>query len=257
MNQLNDYTLQPGTHLYRYDLKEPPKEWCSDFKNPEYVYPDRGAKNEIGAFFFFNSFKQAHDTVLFSLGKIRDKNRNGIWITKCTISEPIKLLDLRDSIICIELLAALDKDGFNIFSDELKSWNGISFSELAEHIQSVEDIVLLDTNWANDKDISKRVRNSIMGMQRILDIENTHIGHLLQLLTDFSNGVYFRKLLQDKGYEGYIFNETNCPVPVTGTDTICVFKPTKFQSPCVEVLYTEKETEASLVNPNKATITLP
>lgn len=257
MNNLNDYTLQPGTHLYRYDLKEPPKEWCADFRNPEYVYPDRGAKNKIGAFFFFNSFKQAYDTALYSWRKNTDKNRNGIWITKCTISEPIKLLDLRDSIICIELLAALDKSGFDIFSEELKSWNGTSFSELAESIRSVEDIVLLDTNWTNDKEITKSVRNSIMGMQRILHIENTHVGHLLQLLTDFSNGIYFRKLLQDKEYEGYIFNETNCPVPITGTDTICVFKPTKFQSPCVEVSYTEKEAEASLVNPNKATITLP
>lgn len=257
MNKLNDYILRPGTQLYRYDLKEPPKEWRSDFKNPEYVYPDRGVKNEIGAFFFFNTLKQAHDTALFSWRKNKDKNRNGIWITKCTISEPIKLLDLRDSIICIELLAAFDKSGFDIFSDKLKSWNGISFSKLAEYIQSVEDIVLSDTNWANDKEITNSVQNSIMGLQRILNIENIHIGHLLQLLTDFSNGIHFRKILQEKGYEGYIFNETNCPVPITGTDTICVFNSTKFQLPCIQTSYTKKEAEASLVNPNKPTFTLP
>lgn len=248
MNQLNDYTLQPGAQLYRYDLKFPPTKWRTDFWNPEYVYNDRGVKNQIGAFFFFNSFKQAKETALLSWKKNRNKNGNGIWITNCTTSESIKLLDLRDSIICIELLAALDKAGFAIFSDELKSWNGNSFATLAKYIQPVEDIVLLDVDWTNDEEAMKIVQNSIMGMQQELNIENTHIGHLMQLLTDFSNGIYFRKLLQEKGYEGYIFNETKCPIPPTGSDTICVFNSTKFQPPRIEVSYTEKEAEASLSN---------
>ena len=248
MNKLTDYILEPRNQLYRYDIVQPPKEWSTVFKNPEYVYPDTGVKNQIGAFFFFNSYKQAKDTALFSWRKNKNSNRNGIWITKCTISAPIRLLDLRDSIVCIELLAALDKVGLAIFSDDLKSWNGISFSELARYIQPIEEIVLLDTNWVNNEETTRKVQNSIKGMQNILNIENTHIGHLLQLLTDFSNGAYFRELLQEKGYEGYIFNETNCPIPINGSDTICIFKSTKLLPPYVEVIYTEKEAVASLDN---------
>jgi len=55
MNKLTDYILEPENQLYRYDIVQPPKEWSTVFKNPEYVYPDTGIKNQIDAFFFFNS----------------------------------------------------------------------------------------------------------------------------------------------------------------------------------------------------------
>ena len=245
MNQLKDYILRLGEKLYRYDIIEPPKDWSSNFKNPEYVYPDTGIKNQIGAFFFFNSRNQAVNTANCAFRK-HENNVEGIWITECTIKESIRLLDLRDSIFCIELLAALDKTGFTIFSDKLKSWEGVSFSKLANIIQPVEDIVLADTNWVNDKEVAKKVQVSINGMQKILNIENTHIGHLLQLLTDFSNGDYFRTLLQVKGYEGYIFNETNCPIPIIGSDTVCIFNSIKFSAPYVEILTFGKENRVYL-----------
>lgn len=242
MNQLKDYILRLGEKLYRYDIKEPPKEWSTGFKNPEYVYSNtRGSKNQIGAFFFFNSRTQAANTANCAFQKHKN-DAEGIWITECTIKESIRLLDLRDSIICIELLAAFDKAGFAIFSDKLKSWEGTPFSELANIIQPIEDIVLSDTNWVNDKETAKKVQISIAGMQKSLKIENTHIGHLLQLLTDFSNGDYFRKLLQVKGYEGYIFNETNCPIPIIGSDTVCIFSSIKFSAPHVKFLTFGKKT---------------
>ena len=243
MNKLTDYILEPGNQLYRYDIVQPPKEWSTVFKNPEYVYPDTGIKNQIGAFFFFNSIFFAIETGRCALEKERKKGYpyQGLWITKCEINTSIKLLDLRDSIICIELLAALDKAGFAIFVDKLKSWQGISFSKLKPIIQPVEDLVLNDINPVNNEE----VRNAIKEMHDVLKIEMTNIGHLLQMFTDYSNGYYFRRLLQEKGYEGYIFNETNCPIPIVGSDTICIFKSTKFLPPCVEAIYTEKEAEAS------------
>lgn len=236
MNQLRDFFLQPGEKLYRYDIKEPPKEWSTNFKNPEYVYTGtRGVKNQIGAFFFFNSRNQAVNTAQCAFRKHKN-TADGVWITKCTIKESIRLLDLRDSIICIELLAAFDKAGFAIFSDKLKSWEGVPFSRIANTIQPVEDIILADTNWIYDKEVKKKVQVSISEMQKILNIENTHIGYLLQLLTDFSNGTYFRKILQDNMYEGYIFNETNHPTPIEGSDTICIFNSKKILAPFVEVI---------------------
>ena len=246
MNQLRDCILHSGEKLYRYDIKEPPKEWSTGFKNPEYIYSNtRGIKNQIGAFFFFNSRNQAVNTANCAFRK--NKNyAEGIWITECTIKESIRLLDLRDSIICIELLAAFDKARFDIFCDKLKSWEGTPFSELTNIIRPIEDIVLADTNWVNDKETTKKVQISIAGMQKSLKIENTHIGHLMQLLTDFSNGDYFRTLLQVKGYEGYIFNETNCPIPIIGSDTVCIFNSIKFSAPNVEFLTFGKENSVSL-----------
>ena len=250
MNELTDYILEPGSQLYRYDIIQPPKEWSTDYTNPEYSYPHTGSKNQIGAFFFFNSAYTALETGKCALVNEKKKgvSYHGIWLTKCVIKTSVKLLDLRDSIVCIELLAALNKAGFTIYSDELKSWDGIPFSKLANIIQPVEDIVLLDTSWVNNEETTRKVQKSIMEMQKTLKIENTHIGHLLQLLTDFSNGFYFRKVLLDKGYEGYIFNETNRPFSGIGTDTICIFDSTKFQPPCIEASITRKEAETSLDN---------
>ena len=250
MNKLTDYIVEPGSQLYRYDVVQPPKEWNTDYINPEYSYPHTGVKNQIGAFFFFNSAYFALETGKCALVNEKKKgvSYHGIWLTKCVIKTSVKLLDLRDSIVCIELLAALNKAGFAICCDELKSWKGISFSKLASIIQPVEDVVLLDTSWINSVEKTRKVQKSILEMQKILEIDNTKIGHLLQLLTDFSNGVYFRALLQEKGYEGYIDDETNCPIHIKGSETICIFKSTKFFPPYIEATYTEKEAEASLDN---------
>lgn len=243
MNKLADYILEPDSQLYRYDIVQPPKEWGTDFKNPEYIYSDTGAKNQFGAFFFFNSFEYAYNTAICALGKNKEK-ADGIWITKCTIEESVKLLDLRDFVLCVELLSVLDRTGYGIFCDEFKTWKGIPLSKLLPVLRPIEDILLN----SNDAYANVTVREAVLEIQKILEIQNDHIGYLLQLFTDYSNGVYFRKLLQDNGYEGYIFNETNSFCPIPGSDTICVFKSIKFQPPHIEFTLNEKEAGASLDN---------
>ena len=246
MNKLTDYILEPGNQLYRYDIVQPPKEWSTVFKNPEYVYPDTGIKNQIDAFFFFNSIFFAIETGRCALEKERKKGYpyQGLWITKCTIEESVKLFDLRDFVLCVELLSVLDRTGYGIFSDKFKTWKGIPLSKILPILRPIEDILLNP----NDAYANVTVREAVLEIQKILEIQNDHIGHLLQLFTDYSNGVYFRKLLQDKGYEGYIFNETNSFCPIPGSDTICVFESIKFQPPHIEFTLKEKEAEASLDN---------
>ncbi len=233
MNQLTDYILQPEVQLYRYDIIEPPKDWSSNFKNPEYVYPDTGIKNLAGAFFFFNSYNQAENTGYCAINRHTNLAK-GLWITECTIKEPINLLDLRDSCFCIELLAVLDKSGFPIFTDKLKSWKGVSFAPLQNSIRPIEDFLLKDSSWINNQEQSTRIRMVAAEMERILSIPNDHIGYLLQLLTDYSNGLYFKSILHDKGYEGYIFNESNNLFPTVGMDTVCVWSSEKLYSPSCE-----------------------
>ena len=230
MNVLTDLYLQIGERLYRYDIIEPPKNWTSTFKNPEYIYPDTGVKNQVGAFFFFNSRQQAQYTAYCAINKCANLAK-GIWITECTIKESVKLLDLRDSFFTIELLAALDNSGFPIFTSDFRSWWGTPFSTIKDDIHSVEEIVLKDASWIYNPEQKKRIDDASKKMYKALSITNDHIGHLLQLLTDYSNGICFKSMLQEKDYEGYIFNETNSPYPPNGTDTVCVFSSEKFLPP--------------------------
>lgn len=199
MNQLTDYILQPEVKLYRYDIIEPPRNWSSNFKNPEYVYPDTGIKNQVGAFFFFNSYNQAKKTGYFAINRHANLAK-GLWITECTIKDPINLLDLRDSCFCIELLAVLDKFGFPIFTDDMKSWKGVSFVPLQNRIRPIEDFLLKDSSWVNNQEQSTRIGKAAAEVEQILSIPNDHIGYLLQLLTDYSNGFYFKSILYEKGY---------------------------------------------------------
>ncbi len=53
MNTIGEYFLEKGSHLYRYDIVKPPKDWSTVFKNPQYANRDIGVKNQICAFFFF------------------------------------------------------------------------------------------------------------------------------------------------------------------------------------------------------------
>lgn len=229
--------LQPEVKVYRYDIIEPPKDWTSNFKNPEYIFPDAGIKNQCGAFFFFNSYNQAENTGYCAI-KRHANFAKGLWITECTIKEPIKLLDLRDSCFCIEILAVLDKFGFSIFNDDLKSWKGVSFATLQNSVRPIEEILLRDASWVNNQEQRTRIGMAAAEMEQILSIPNDHIGYLLQLLTDYSNGFYFKSILHDKGYEGYIFNETNNIFPPNGTDTICVWSSEKLYSPSCKQICT-------------------
>lgn len=53
-----------------------------------------------------------------------------------------------------------------------------------------------------------------------------HRPHILcQTLTDFSNGEYFKTILKEKGYEGYIFNEN------PDSNTFCFFNSDKLTPP--------------------------
>lgn len=140
-------------------------------------------------------------------------------------------MDLRDSCFCIELLAVLDKSGFPIFTDDLKSWKGVSFATLQNSIRPIEETLLKDSSWINNQEQSTIIGKAAAEMEQILSISNDHIGHLFQLLTDYSNGFCFKSMLHDKGYDGYIFNETNNLFPTEGMDTICIWSSEKLHTP--------------------------
>lgn len=227
MNQLKDYILETGTLLYRYDLKEPPKDWSKDFKNPEYVYSDLGVKNQVGAFFFFDSHNQATNTAQCAVQR-HPNIVDGIWITMCTIKKTVKLLDLRDFQFCTGLLFTLEHQKYNILIANFRTWQGVPFSDMSKSLQTICDISLEDSNWFLSSEKSKNIDSAILNVESILGFPNDNIGALCQLFTDYSNGEVFKNLLIEKGYEGYIFNESNHS---TGSNTLCIFESNKFWEP--------------------------
>lgn len=228
MNQLRDYILKAGTLLYRYDLVEPPKEWSTEFKNPEYVYRDSGPKNKICGFFFFSSCSQAKNTALCAVQRHPDRTFNGIWITECSIKESVKLLDLRDFQHCTGLLSTLIHHGYDVLTANFKTWGGLSFLEIAEDIQNMIRISLEDSTWFMNGEKSRAIDLAISNVESTLGFPNDHIGALCQLLSDNTNGFPFKALLQEKEYEGYIFNESNHSFE---SDTLCIFDSNKLGSP--------------------------
>ena len=72
------YMLPANTHLYRYDLVEPPVEWSTEYKSIEYQYLVHGCKNRIGAFFFFDSKYQAVRLLRQQLRSILDVKEYGL-----------------------------------------------------------------------------------------------------------------------------------------------------------------------------------
>lgn len=226
MNQLTDYILQPEVELYRYDIQLPPQEWDVDFKNPEYAHYTMGPKNQIGAFFFFNSFEQAEKTASRAVTQNKDMSSE-FWITKCKRNMDLRLLDLRDFLHCTGLLATLDHNGFNVLTDDFKTWHGIPFSAIASNIKQIEAISK-DPNWYLDKAKSEIVNLAVTKVEDTFLFLNDNIGALCQLLTDFSNGFSFKSQLQENGYEGYIFNESDHS---EGSDTLCILDCNKFYPP--------------------------
>ena len=69
-------------------------------------------------------------------------------------------------------------------------------------------------------------------------IEQFFCGHppyLGQLLTDFGNGQHFKSLLQNAGFEGYVFMEQYA------SNTYCIFDSNKISLPMHHVFIPEDE----------------
>ena len=62
-----------------------------------------------------------------------------------------------------------------------------------------------------------------------------HPPYLGQLLTDFGNGQHFKSLLQNAGFEGYVFMEE------LASNTYCIFNSDKNFTPNTSCLHPEDE----------------
>lgn len=225
------FQLQEYSELFRYDLSAPPTSWDMKYKNPEYVNSEKGSKNQIGAFFFFNSKEQASNTAHKAIERYPTKNYNKIWITQAVVKSPVNLLDLRRFTYCSGLLATLQNKGYDIMSSSFRKY-GLweSYENAKEAVDLIISISEKDPNWALDKEKDKLIQESINRIEDVIGLPNEYIGGLCQQFTDFGNGFAFKDMLQEKGFEGYIFNESNHAV---GSDTVCLLSAEKLEEPVI------------------------
>ena len=226
--------IKKGIDLFRYDVKEPPVgSWSANFKSPVYVIEDdyfglstMRPKNEIGAYFFFDKERDAIDvgknTLAQKESSLRiDNPSSSLWITQTTTEEDIKLLDLTFCNDIVDLYVSLYKLDIDIFRDDFYKITAMD-SEPLSHIK--ESVAYIAEHSSNPKSIKQlECECSIINIYDNIDVEH-QLPFACQQLTDFGNGVIFKNILEEKGYEGYMFHESDAT-------TICLFQSQKLEAP--------------------------
>lgn len=223
---VNTYSIPVGVKLYRYDIQCPPSKWDITFKNAEYVYDgaceELCIKNRIGAFFFFANRATAYNTGYIAA----EKNKcNKIWITETSTISKIQLLNFSHFENITSILLSFDELGFDILTEQFQKFNftGVCkyFSELRPLVNQLRQ--LIDKPQKSSKDdcdilnLSTRIGDFFYG--------NDRIDYFGQLLTNFTNGKYFKEMLLSRGYDGYSFRESH------DSPTYCILNPAAISDP--------------------------
>ena len=114
--------IEPGHTFYRYNIDNPPSLWDSSFHNVEYVYPELGLKNQIGALFFYDNREHAIQTGLCALDRWNnnhgDKQKNELFITTTRNTKELRLLDISDFPNITSILLYLRALGIDVLTDD-------------------------------------------------------------------------------------------------------------------------------------------
>lgn len=216
----NIIILEPGDLLYRYDLGEKlDAEWLTDYSSPEYSFSEYGPKNKIGLFFFYNDISAAKNTLaqaVYNQKKIGTIYNYGT-ITSCQVIDDIRLLDLETGLYsCSDKIRFLHQIGLNVITERFYNYQfKRPYSELKD---TFED--LLSTN----KSLSLAAENAIN------EFFHNFPPLLGQSLTDFDNGETFKEILENNGFEGYMFMEDFI------SDTYCLLSSDKITAPEHEII---------------------
>lgn len=218
--------LPAHTPLYRYDLKEPPKEWSTSFH--EYKYEGWGNKNIIGAFFFYDNIENCQSTCA------NEANYQGTYyLTKCETAREANLLCLCFEKM-IRLLDVLYHEGIDVFNSEMCTFSTGDARPLSNKSEEFERYIkLVDKEQKSDKDCMKLL-SLVNDITQYIEPSrgNANFRYMGQLLTDFMNGPIFKRYLSENGYEGYVFFEHDEGTPCV--KTYCFFDQTLLSTPSCE-----------------------
>lgn len=214
--------LPIGTNLYRYCLgNDIPKEWSTEYHSPEYHSVEYGDKNQIGAFFFYRDKKTASNVLNAAIEKATKHGQNyqNNTLTCCQIVEDISILDLTNCDSPVLMLNKLYYEGIDVLTSDffLDPNKEQSFDVIRGYHQYI-----MANRKTNDIKICSEILNKAKKINKFF---KGHIGYTGQLLTDFENGISFKRQLEEKGYEGYIFDEE------PSGSTICLFNSSKLTPP--------------------------
>ena len=216
----NSIILEPGDKLYRYDLwVKLDTEWLTDYSSPEYSFSEYGPKNKIGLFFFYNDISATKNTLaqaVYNQKKIGTTYNYGT-ITSCQVIDDIRLLDLETEMFsCSDKIRFLHQIGLNVITGHFYNYQfKRSYSELQN---ALEDLL------STDQSLSSAAENVINEFFHNLP------PLLGQSLTDFDNGEAFKEMLENKGFEGYVFMEDFI------SDTYCLLSSNKITEPEHEII---------------------
>lgn len=216
----NSIFLEPGDKLYRYDLGEKlDAEWLTDYSSPEYSFSEYGPKNKIGLFFFYNDISAAKNTLAQA---VYNQKKMGIiynygTITSCQVIDDIRLLDLEAGLSsCSDKIRFLHQIGLNVITELFYNYQfKRPYSELQN---ALEDLL------STDQSLSSAAENVIN------EFFYNFPPLLGQSLTDFDNGEAFKEMLENKGFEGYVFMEDFI------SDTYCLLSSNKITEPEHEII---------------------
>lgn len=228
--------LHIDTEFYRYDLSDSlPNDWTTDYHSIEYSY-DRGFKNICGSFFFYDNEQTALD-VLKNAAKKR--NVHAATITSCHILKEITLLDLSKNVSPSQLLCCLYKNGIDVFKKDFYRYDEDPSKDrkIDEMKESIEAIVTRDNKAREDMSFIIKTATKINDFFYSKKCSPCECRYLGQLFTDFDNGLKFKKMLLDKGYDGYCCMET-----LNGV-TYCIFDHNVLSSPIHRLIYMEEKPE--------------
>lgn len=214
--------LPKGTILYRYNLGiDAPQFWSTDYYSPEYYSTKYGRKNQIGAFFFYLDEQTARNVLGQAIKNSSNRGEDypNNTITTCQTLEDIQLLDITGCQRPVQILNILYDEGIDVLTAEfVRHLNGDTpFTVIREYHQFI-----IQHEKEKEWPINREKMNYAA---KIDDFFQWLVGYTGQLLTDFENGVPFKRKLQEKGYEGYQFMEEK------SSPTICIFELEKLTAP--------------------------
>ena len=136
--------------------------------------------------------------------------------------QEIKLLDLETGIVkCTQILSVLYELGIDVIThDFFNYFKRESFDIIRKYFLDL---------------YSEDMQCRISAADAIEQFFCGHPPYLGQLLTDFGNGQHFKSLLQNAGFEGYVFMEQYA------SNTYCIFDSNKISLPMHHVFIPEDE----------------
>lgn len=185
--------------LYRYDLDQPPTDWSTDFKNFEYRDTKLGDKNKAGLFFFTDSLDIAKH--LGNSAAIKESKAEYYLTTSAQIDNTLNLIDFSNCWNIYQMLCVLDdlkiRNLVNNFETFISDITFNQMNQLFDEIELEKDIIKKSNIITGQLKFSKNFRDSF------------DVSLFGQRLTDFDNGIKFRKIIKDNYSEidGYKWRE--------------------------------------------------